>query len=280
MNMATPKLYVLPMGEIENDLAWNIAVPKAGSVDEPHPKAEWIRVPCFSYLIEHPTLGRILFDLGAHPDDTTRLPEYARKHFPWFGSRQDTIGPKLAELGLKPNDIDLIIISHLHWDHCGGLCYFSNEAAGKKVLVGKKDFEFGLVSTHQASDQPFGGGGYYRDNFEVAGITFETVDPELGNLTLAPDLEIIHLGGHTPQVMGIVLQLANTGTVILPSDAIYMAGNFGPPPVAPGIVYDTLGFYKSVAVVRRLQETKQAKIFYPHDPEQMRELHFAPLFYD
>lgn len=280
MKMASPKLYILPMGHIENDLAWNIAVVKPGSVDSPHPAAEWVRVPCFAYLIEHPRLGRVLFDLGPHPDDATRLPEYARKHFPWFGSPLDTIGPRLAGLGIQPGDIDLIIISHLHWDHCGGLCYFSNSNAGKRVLVGRKDFEFGLAATHQKADQPFGGGGYFRANFELPGISFETLDPELGNLPLAPDFEIIHLCGHTPQVLGIVLQLAHTGTVIIPSDAIYMARNYGPPPAAPGIVHDTLGFYKSVAMVQRLQTARQATIFYPHDPEQMDQLHYAPLCYE
>ncbi len=278
--MATPKLYILPMGQIENDLAWNIAVPKAGSVDDPHPAAEWVRVPCFAYLIEHPQLGRILFDLGPHPEDGTRLPEYARSHFPWLGASQDTIEPKLAELGLRPKDIDQIIISHMHWDHCGGLCYFSHEPAGRNVLVGKRDLEYGLLATHQDANQPFGGGGYFRANFELPGIAYETLDPELGDWTLAPDLEIINLGGHTPQVLGIVLRLANTGTVILPSDAIYMAKNYGPPPIAPGIVHDTLGFFKSVARVKRLQAARQAAIFYPHDPEQMRQLRYAPLFYD
>jgi N-acyl homoserine lactone hydrolase len=278
--MATPKLYILPMGFIENDLAWNIAVPRPGSVDQPHPAAEWVRVPCFAYLIEHPQLGRVLFDVGPHPDDGTRLPEYARKHFPWIGSSRDTIGPKLGELGLQPKDIDLIIISHMHWDHSGGLYYFSNDAAGQKVLVGKRDFEYGLVATHQKANERYSGGGYFHDNFEVPGISFELLDSELGNLTLAPDFQIIHLGGHTPQILGIVLQLANHGTVILPSDALYMAKNFGPPPQVPGIIYDTLSFYKSAAIVNRLQTASRATIFYPHDPEQMSQLRYAPLFYD
>lgn len=278
--MPQTRLYILPMAHIENDLAWNVAAARVGSVDNPHPPAEWVSVPCFAYLIEHPSAGRVLLDVGPHPDDKERLPADVRRYFPWMGGPGDTLEARLAELGLKPADIDLVIVSHMHWDHCGGLYLFANEAAGKQIMVGRRDFEYGLLSTHKEAGQPFGGGGYFKENFEIPGLSFEPIDPEMGDYSLAPGLQLIQLGGHTPQVLGLMLHLEHTGTVILPSDAIYMSRNFGPPPVAPGIVYDSLGFFQSVQKVRQMQKATSAWIIYPHDPEQERQLKLAPAYYD
>ena len=86
---------------------------------------------------------------------------------PWKGrgttlatSRQvdKTIAEQLAQLGLKPDDIDIVGISHMHSDHTGQAAEFPQA----ELLIGKGDFE-----ETKGKDDPFGpwrkeGEGYAR----------------------------------------------------------------------------------------------------------------------
>lgn len=47
----------------------------------------------------------------------------------------------LKELNLEPKDIDIVILTHNHWDHLGGLISFSNS----KIYGSKKDFGENLL---------------------------------------------------------------------------------------------------------------------------------------
>ena len=61
--------------------------------------------------------------------------------FPIFAERDEFLDAQLSKIGLTPSDISLVIVSHMHSDHCGGLQFFSNTKAGRKIYVGKKEFE-------------------------------------------------------------------------------------------------------------------------------------------
>lgn len=270
------KFAILHHGYIENDFAWNVAVPKPGNIKEKNVLSEWIRVPTFSVLISHPDLGWILYDTGpCLGDEKDRLPLFVREQFPLFTSREEFLDKQLSLVNLTPEDISLIIVSHMHWDHAGGLSFFSNTKASKNILVSEKDYSYGLTVTHHCSTEPFGGGGYFKDNFHFPGLTFNFIEEDQ---SLAPGIDIITLGGHTPGVLGLVLHL-ESDAFIFPSDAVNMSRNYGPPMAYPGILYDSIGFQQTVRKLNLLQKTYQAKIIFPHDPVQFSYLEPAPYFY-
>ena len=267
---------ILPHGHIENDLAWNVAVPFPANVDNKNSSTEWISVPSFSVLIKHSDLGYLLYDTGSCPgDEADRLPEYPRKYMPYFATRDEFLDKRLESLGLKPQDITAIIVSHMHWDHSGGLVFFKNTDAGKCVYVHKDDFMYGLLVTHR-SQETFDGGGYFKGNFEFEGLTYNLIE---GDETLAEGLEIITLEGHTPGILGLAVHLKG-GVYIFPSDAVYTEKNYGPPETFPGIVYDTLGFRRSIAKLRKLEKKYNATLIFPHDPQQFKTLKYCPYFYE
>jgi len=84
-------------------------------------------VPVF--LIEHPR-GLVMVDAGLHRDlarDSTRLGSLAgrfRVHLPRDGS--GSAGAQLAMAGFDPDQVDHIVVTHLHFDHVGGLVDFRN----------------------------------------------------------------------------------------------------------------------------------------------------------
>jgi N-acyl homoserine lactone hydrolase len=273
------RLFVLPVGHIENDLAWNVAGISAASRKEPHRPAQWVRVPCLAYLIEHSELGWVLYDTGFRAEDPCRLPAYVQEQFPASMTDEETLAVHLKKLALSPSDIARIVVSHMHWDHGGGLALFNGLSVGQHIMAGDRDFAYGLTVTHRNWAEPFGGGGYFREHFDIPGIAFDLVDPSLGDFDLASGLRVIQLEGHTPQILGLLVSLPKSGPFLLPSDALYMKRNLEPPS-PPGLIYDSLGFQRSAMKVQQLMRTLNPRIIFPHDPDQMENLKVAPEFYD
>lgn len=111
-----------------------------------------------------------------------------------------SIAEQLAKVGLKPADIDIVGISHMHDDHTGQAAEFPNA----NLLIGKRDFE---QST--GKDDPFGqwrGGG--------RPITLVGADHDVFG---DGSVMALHLPGHTPDHLALLVKLAS-GPVLLTGD--------------------------------------------------------------
>jgi N-acyl homoserine lactone hydrolase len=97
--------------------------------------------PIYAWVIEHPE-GIIVVDTG----ETTRtaqkgyLPQWhpfmrqSANHF--FVGPEDEIGAQLMTMGIAPNDVRWVIMTHLHTDHAGGLHHFPHA----EILVARKEY--------------------------------------------------------------------------------------------------------------------------------------------
>lgn len=79
--------------------------------------------------------------------------------------------------------------------------------------------------------------------------------------------------GHAWGMIGLEVELAELGTIILASDAIYTSESLGNPDTGsplrpPGILYDSVGWTRSVEKIKRLAKEKNADIWFGHDGEQ------------
>ncbi|MBE7728080.1 MAG: N-acyl homoserine lactonase family protein [Enterocloster citroniae] len=107
------------------------------------PKKEWLWLPVSAYLIEHPK-GRILVDTGWHREMSPEGVYDRKAQIKSLGSfilfninqgriaRGEAIDEQLASLGLKPADIDYVLLTHLDCDHANGL---TQVKGAKRILV-------------------------------------------------------------------------------------------------------------------------------------------------
>jgi N-acyl homoserine lactone hydrolase len=132
--MATIQLYALHCGGDLTDMAaFDPFDPDTGTK---------VYNPYFMYVVKHPE-GTLLFDSGAHPvlgtDPASRLGD-AAADFQVKLSPDDAIEPRLASIGLTPADIDVVVESHLHFDHAGGLAWLTHAP----ILVQREELAFAL----------------------------------------------------------------------------------------------------------------------------------------
>lgn len=107
------------------------------------PKKEWLWLPVFSFLIEHPK-GRILVDCGWHRDMSPEGTYDKKAQIKSLGSRLlymtnqgriakgAAVDEQLAKRGVSPTDLDYVLLTHLDCDHASGLRLVG---AAKHILV-------------------------------------------------------------------------------------------------------------------------------------------------
>jgi len=121
------------------------------SFDPAHPQAgEALYNPYYMYVVEHPR-GTVLLDTGAHPtlrtDPRSRLGDMADV-FEALLEPEHTVPGCLARVGLEPSDIDVVVQSHLHFDHAGGLEHLGHAP----VYVQEAELDFAFDRTHEQAE--------------------------------------------------------------------------------------------------------------------------------
>jgi glyoxylase-like metal-dependent hydrolase (beta-lactamase superfamily II) len=102
---------------------------------------EWTEpLPIYAWVIEHPE-GLIVVDTGE--TSRTSEPGYFPAWHPYHRlcvrldvAAEQEIGPQMCALGLSPDDVRWVVMTHLHTDHAGGLHHFPKA----EILVSRKEF--------------------------------------------------------------------------------------------------------------------------------------------
>jgi glyoxylase-like metal-dependent hydrolase (beta-lactamase superfamily II) len=121
----------------------------------------------------------------------------------------------LAELGIARSDAPPVIITHAHYDHIGNLSHF-NES---RVIVARAEAEF-WASPHARH-------ALFRHAVEESELQALAAAIGEGRAVLvddhyqvAPGIQVLRVGGHTPGQSVVVVQTA-AGPVVLASDAVH-----------------------------------------------------------
>lgn len=225
-------------------------------------ESEFIYSPMIAVLIRHPQLGNVLYDTGNSPFYNTEYSAEELETYPidTFVSIEEA----LAQKGLSPADIDVLILSHLHFDHVGGLRYFQGTKAIKNVLVADADLREAYARTMSGN-----GGAYIKTLFDVDGVQYRPVEDEL---ELAPDLKLFVQRSHTPGCMGMIVETQSKGTVIFTSDTIYTRESYEKALAPGGGINKTADeFFGNLDRIKGMEADLQATLFFGHDYEQAQQ---------
>ena len=122
-------------------------------------------IPCYCVLVQHPVLGNVLFDTGIDDGYESRWPKNLLEEYPV--KQFHRVEDRLGELGLCPNDIDMLILSHMHFDHAGNLRLFCGTKAGKHVVIQEEEARHGftLSNIYDCQEIRYRHDGYVRHEF-------------------------------------------------------------------------------------------------------------------
>jgi N-acyl homoserine lactone hydrolase len=260
------KVSIIPCGAMQADLTWLLLKPgrTIRSIHDKDQGTPWTDVPTHCVLVETDE-GRVLWDTSCPRDWAERwAPTGFQDFFPYDRvSEEEYLDSRLNTMGIGLDQIDYVILSHLHFDHAGNVRMFENTNA--KLVCSDKELEFAY-----SFDTLFNG-AHLKTDYE--GLDFETVS---GDTDFLPGIRLIQTPGHTPGCMSMQVELPDTGTMIFTSDAVYMGDSYGPPATPAAIVNDMGQFFSSVEKLRGIQEKTNAQMVFGHDPDQIHQVRTAP----
>jgi glyoxylase-like metal-dependent hydrolase (beta-lactamase superfamily II) len=213
-----------------------------------------VDIPYHSYLIEDPEFA-ILVDTGSsvrwrelHPKELTDV-------CPIYIQPKEHLDRMLESVGFSTSDVDYVINTHLHYDHCG-----NNEMFPKaEFFVNETELAHALAPGWWESLC------YVRAVFDIPGLTYS---PVTGDFQVKHGVTIIATPGHTEGHQSVVVQLEKTGTLVLAGDAIYSRENLEDP-VLPGLYVNAKSCACSMNRLKHLVDLEHGSMLLSHSQEYL-----------
>ncbi len=226
MSMAKYKVTILKMG--------NLGGEKSNMTMGRH-FGEPTDIPMFSVAVEGEG-HKIILDTGI------KSLEWARKNlgemYEITQEEDETMEGALAHIGWKPEDVDMVINTHLHYDHCGNNYLFKNA----KFYVQREEWEaaFDPVENQKCF--------YYEELFGWQAVRYTSWKFLDGETEILPGLKVIPFGGHSIGSQGVFID-TEEGVVCFAADTIGVLENLYEN-VLPNIMTNVENGFKTFEIVR------------------------------
>jgi N-acyl homoserine lactone hydrolase len=206
------------------------------------------------YLIHH-SRGYLMWDTGV-PDAVATMDGPMPGPIPWH--RNKTLVSQLAAIGLTPDDIRYVAVSHTHGDHVGNVDLFPKAS----VLIQGAEYDWAFA-------QP-------RKPFSPE----HTVQKLDGDRDVFGDgsVLIVSTPGHTPGHQSLLVHLPGTGWLLLSGDAVHFKDNWDNRRV-PSMNVDAAKTIASMQHMADLLAQYHAQLWINHDAQQTSQIRHAPDYY-
>ena len=213
-------------------------------------------IPIVCYLVQTDDGKNILIDSG--------LPAIIPEDESEFENGKDVI-EQLASIGLKPDDIDIVISTHYDGDHAGRHAAFTKA----QYIVQRAHHLDAATNPRYAS---------IRSQWDQPMERIRLVD---GDTELLPGLELLETSGHVPGHQSVLVRLPKTGAILLTVDAV---------PFGKGFTRDAhddgsnpngeAGRASTIKLLDRVEREQIGLVIFGHDNAQWETIKKAPAFYE
>lgn len=213
------------------------------------------------YLIRHGD-RYLVWDTGNALDGSPRAPKLP-------------LVDQLARIGVAPEAVEYVGISHYHGDHTGQLAAFPKAT----LLIGQGDWD--AVSPPKA---PAGTDAQAyaarRAPFSLWTLGASKVEPlsrDRRDVFGDGSVLMLRLPGHTPGHHGLLVKLAKKGNVLLTGDVTHFHENYRSDGV-PTWNTDRADSLASLDRFRKIAKNLKATVIIQHDPRDVAKLPVFPEF--
>lgn len=194
--------------------------------------------PCLGYLVEHPS-ALLLVDTGM--GGNSEVDDH-------YHPRRRSLQAALAGVGARPEDIQLVVNCHLHFDHCGG----NPQLPGRPILTQRVEL--------QSARRP----GYTLSELvDAPGLRYEELD---GEAEVLPGVLVVPTPGHTAGHQSVVVR-CREGAVVVAGQSQDRASDYSADALAGRAQAE--GHLPSPvptpAWIDRLQRLDPARVLFAHD---------------
>ncbi len=253
------RLYVLDCGDIE---VLDLAVFQPGL---PRGVKKDLAVSC--YLVVHPQKGILLYDTGVG-DLYVDKGKTLIQGFANFSLKRKLFD-QLQEIGIRPEMVNYIAMSHLHLDHTGNSALFPHALH----LIQAEEYAAAFESPN---DEQLVG-----DRQLVQSLRRNTTKKLTSDFDVFGDGSAIlkRTPGHTPGHQSLLVKLEKSGFIFLSGDLVHYIDNWISG-VVPGFNVDQEKSLRSISAIRRFLLFNDARLWIGHDSGQSANIKHSPAFYD
>jgi glyoxylase-like metal-dependent hydrolase (beta-lactamase superfamily II) len=164
----------------------------------------------------------------------------------------------LRAIGVQPQDVQDVVITHMHYDHCGNDDLFTHARYHLQDL--EMDYATGRCMCHREISKAF-------EADDVARMVHRVFDGRVrfhdGTDEIAPGVTLHHIGGHTKGLQ-VVRVDTDRGAVVLASDATHFYAHMEQERVFP-ILYNLADVLDGYRTLRKLASSER-HVIPGHDP--------------
>jgi glyoxylase-like metal-dependent hydrolase (beta-lactamase superfamily II) len=256
------KMWLLEVGWLECDEGFVI---RGGNTSLASTKGQSFvnkrrQLPMYCVLIDHPHEGVILWETGCGKD----YPEVWGPQVSDLFSRvryepHHELDAAIEATGHKLEDVKKIIIGHLHLDHAGGLDMFLDR---KDVEIWVHDLELRSAFWSVATGADV---GVYLKHYLKLDLNWKTFDER--SMDFCQGITLHHLPGHTDGLIGMQINLPDSGTFLFISDHCHVIENWRDGIPQGWLARDHPAWFRSTQRLKQLVRQTRGRVIPGHDEE-------------